>query len=129
MATGDLDLFNRDPNEINSHIKVAFEDVLAEPDGIQSNTCVWTLSNLCFRFWRSCTYKLMTLTCGMCIAMYWGCEFSYIAFMHIWYVTPCLRILEINCVSCQKIYALCINCWIVPFCEACGSIFINFKRK
>lgn len=110
------------------YIQVAFEDILAEPDGIHSITFVWSCSNLCFRFWRSCLYKLMTLTCGLCIAGYWGCEFASIAFWHIWYQTPILRMLEINCVSCQKLWAMCINCWLVPVCEACGSLFLHFKR-
>jgi caveolin 3 len=42
-----------------------------------------------------------------------GCEFAYIAFYHIWCVTPCMRVLEINCGVCQKIYATIINCCLV----------------
>ncbi|KAL5014247.1 hypothetical protein ScPMuIL_008517 [Solemya velum] len=33
----DLDLDNRDPNEINSHITFDFENVLAEPDATHSS--------------------------------------------------------------------------------------------
>ena len=32
----DLDLVNRDPNNMNNYIQVSFDDVLAEPDGAHS---------------------------------------------------------------------------------------------
>ncbi|KAL4226699.1 Caveolin-3 [Mactra antiquata] len=40
----EIDLVNRDPNNINDHLKVRFEDVLAEPEGIRSIDCIWKLS-------------------------------------------------------------------------------------
>ncbi len=32
----DLDLVNRDPNNMNNYIQVSFDDVLAEPEGAHS---------------------------------------------------------------------------------------------
>ena len=32
----DLDLINRDPNFMNNHVQVMFDDVLAEPEGAHS---------------------------------------------------------------------------------------------
>jgi hypothetical protein len=77
--------------------QVAFEDVLAEPEGVRSLDCVWKCSYSCFNCWKNCCYALHTLLCGICIAMEWGCEFAYIAFMHIWFITPCFKVLELNC--------------------------------
>jgi hypothetical protein len=34
--TPELDLINRDPNGINQHVQVMFDDVLAEPEGVYS---------------------------------------------------------------------------------------------
>ncbi|KAL8563413.1 hypothetical protein ACOMHN_054775 [Nucella lapillus] len=113
----ELDLINCDPNSINTRLKVSFEDVLAEPEGVHSMDCVW---NLC--------YKIYTLFCGICIAMEWGCEFAGIAFTHVWYVTPCFKVLELNCGCLQKLYGMCVHCCMDPCCEACGILFSAFKK-
>ncbi|KAJ8301719.1 hypothetical protein KUTeg_020706 [Tegillarca granosa] len=111
----EVDLVNRDPNSINQHVStIAFNDVLAEPDAIHSIDCVWKFSHKCFECWKSLCYKIMTTLFGICIAAEWGCEFAYIAFYHIWYITPILKVLEINCAVCQKLYGYCINCCIAP---------------
>merc|ERR1712018_1087554 len=121
---GELDLDNRDPNNINDHLKVCFEDILAEPEGIHSPNCVWSNAYTCFNCCKKLCYTIMTLCCGICIAAEWGCEFAYIAFGHIWYVTPCFKCLELNCGCCQKLYGMCIHCVLDPPCEAIS----NFQR-
>merc|ERR1712033_103651 len=102
-----VDLVNRDPNNINDHMKVAFEDVLAEPEGVKSGDCVWTNSYKCFNCCKELCYKILTFCCGICIAMSWGMEFAYISFAHIWFITPCFKVLEINCGCAKKMYGMC----------------------
>ncbi|XP_061179136.1 caveolin-1-like [Saccostrea echinata] len=127
--TGEIDLSNRDPNGLNSHLgTLLFNDVIGEPDGTHSIDCVFKLSNTCFELWKGLCYKLMTFCCGCCIAMEWGCEFAYIAFFHIWMLTPCIKVVEINCGVCQRIYTMCINCCCTPCYESIGGIFHHFKR-
>merc|ERR1712154_498215 len=70
-STTDLDLVNRDPNNISDHIKVAFEDVFAEPEGAHSCDCIWKNSYCCFEFCKRLTYMLLTTFYGICIAMEW----------------------------------------------------------
>ncbi|XP_022334719.1 caveolin-1-like [Crassostrea virginica] len=125
----DFDMVNRDPNSLNNHLKVQFEDILAEPEGVRSLDCVWKLSYKCFSCWKTLCYVIMTTLCGICLAAEWGCQFSYIAFVHIWYITPCFKILELNCGCLQKLYGLCIHCCLDPMCEACGLIFHKFQRN
>ncbi|KAL8623145.1 hypothetical protein ACOMHN_063365 [Nucella lapillus] len=110
----DLDLVNRDPNNINDHLKVAFEDILAEPELIRSIDCVWQNSYRCLNCCNDLCYMINTLCFGICIAMEWGQEFAYIAFIHIWYITPCFKILEINCGFLQKLYGMCVHCCLDP---------------
>ncbi|KAH3892479.1 hypothetical protein DPMN_016597 [Dreissena polymorpha] len=83
MATGagSVDLINRDPNGINGHLQVAFEDVLGEPEGIRSIDCVWKMAFTCFECWKGLCYKLATLLCGCCIAACWGVDFATISFV------------------------------------------------
>jgi len=128
MADQEVDLVNRDPNNINDHLKVVFEDVLAEPEGNHSMDCVWKNSHKCFTCCKDLCYTIMTFCCGICIAMEWGCNFAYIAFVHIWYVTPCFKCLELNCGCCQKLYGMCIHCCLDPICEAIALCFSAFKK-
>ncbi|KAL4226704.1 Caveolin-1 [Mactra antiquata] len=123
-----LDLVNRDPNSLNDHLKVQFEDVFGEPEGARSIDCVWKLSYTCFNCWLGLCYKLATLFYGICIAAEWGCEFAMIAFYHIWYITPMLRVCEINCAVFKKLMETCMGCCLTPCCEACGGFFIYFKK-
>ncbi|XP_060595592.1 caveolin-1-like [Ruditapes philippinarum] len=125
----DLDLMNRDPNNLNDHLKVAFEDILAEPDGVRSIDCVWKLSFSCFNFWLGVCYKLSTLCCGICLAAEWACEFAEVAFYHIWFITPSLRLMEINCEVFKKCHQTICACCLEPCCLACGKIFSAFEKR
>lgn len=100
---------------------------MAEPDGVHSLDCVWKISNKCFELWKNVCYVIMTTCCGICIAMEWGCEFAAIAFYHIWFLTPCVKVLEINCVITQKVLTACMNGCCVPLCEACAVILKGLK--
>merc|ERR1711920_239562 len=98
----------------NDHLRVTFEDVLAEPEGIHSMNCVWSNSYKCFNCCKDLCYMIMTLCCGICIAAEWGCEFAEIAFCHIWYVTPCFKVCELNCGCLQKLYVMLVHCCRPP---------------
>ncbi|VDI34537.1 caveolin 1 [Mytilus galloprovincialis] len=125
----EIDLVERDPNGINAHLgTLHFNDVFGEPDGVHSIDCVWKLSAKCFDCWKLLCYNILTIFYGVCIAAEWGCEFAVIAFYHIWIISPCMKIFEINCGICQRIYSTCVNCCIVPWCEAFGSLFSAFKK-
>ncbi|XP_046573960.1 caveolin-1-like [Haliotis rubra] len=124
----DIDLTNRDPNNINDHIQVTFEDILAEPEGIHSLDCVWVNSFRCFNCWKSCVYNLLTFFYGIYIAARWGCEFAVVAFAHIWIITPMYKFLELNCGCIKKFYGMCVHCLLDPCCEGCGLLFQAFQK-
>ena len=105
--------------------QVAFEDVLAEPEGSQSNDCVWRLSYRCFRGGKLCCYRCLTVFCGCFIALFWGCQFACVMFEHIWCYTPRLRLLAINCDCLQKLWGTTLQCLLAPVCETFGLCFSN----
>jgi len=129
MEALDLDMVNRDPNNINSHLgTLVFNDVFGEPDGTHSFGFCWKAAAGCFECWKHLVYKYLTTCFGICIAAEWGVEFAYLAFYHIWYISPMIKVYEINCGQCKRIYDVCIKCCIEPCCEALGGIFVNFKK-
>ncbi|XP_052250492.1 LOW QUALITY PROTEIN: caveolin-1-like [Dreissena polymorpha] len=122
-----LDMENRDPNDINDHLKVAFEDVLGEPEGAHSINCIWKMAYTCFECGKGLCYKLLTTFCGICIALGWGCDFAMIAFLHVWIYTPCMRDFSI-CVGCfRKVFHIIVDCCCSPVCEACGGCLSKIK--
>lgn len=130
QSSGDamgLDMENRDPNDINDHIKVAFDDILAEVPGAHAIDCVWRNSYRCFEGGKSCCYKFLTAICGICIALYWGCCFACLAFEHIWCVTPSLSAFRVECGAWRKYYSICMDCFCAPCCETMGLCFSNIK--
>ena len=105
------------------YFKVDFEDVLGEPDGAHSFDKVWIFSYKCYRCGLGCCYKLLTLLCGLCIALYWGCTFACLTFEHVWCWTPYMRCFSIFAGACQKFLGIIMNCCCAPFCETCGLFF------
>jgi len=124
----EVDLANRDPNSLNDHLGVSYEEVLGEPDATHSIDCIWTNSYKCFNMWLSLCYKICTTLCGLCIAMGWGCYFAFVSFHHIWYLTPFIKAYEINIRIYAKIYAIWIKNCCEPCCESCGKMFEAFKK-
>ena len=43
-----LDLSQRDPNNLNKHVQVMWEDVFGEPEGVRSIDFAWRISYKCF---------------------------------------------------------------------------------
>jgi len=125
----EVDLLNRDPNNLNDHVKVSFEDVLGEPEGAHSIDCVWKNSYKCFECSKGCCYKFMTFICGIPMALMLGCEFAAITFIHVWTFTPCMRMLTINCGCCQKFFGTLLQCGLAPICETCGLFFSGIVVK
>ncbi|XP_062593265.1 caveolin-1-like [Saccostrea cucullata] len=127
MDLSTLDMENRDPNSINDHLKTGFEDVIAETDGTHSSNCVWKASYFCFHGCKSCCYNLFAILIGIFLAIGWGIQFAFIAFAHVWCVTPILRVCMIHCNLCQKTFGTCVNCCCAPFCEVFSLLFSNIR--
>jgi hypothetical protein len=124
----DCDLGNRDPNNLNDHLKVTFEEVLGEPDHTHALDCVWKYSYKCFNLWKTLCYLIVTTLCGIPIASCWGCYFACVAFYHIWEITPSIKALEIECSIVRKILKVTTGACIEPCCEAFGGIFASFRK-
>ncbi|XP_025107289.1 caveolin-1-like [Pomacea canaliculata] len=127
--SGVPDMVQRDPNNLSDHIKVAFEDVIGEPEGAHSPDCVWVNSYKCFNCSRDCCYAVLTALCAIPLSFCWGCEFAWITFQHVWQIGPSLRIFMINCVCAQKFFSTCLHCCLGPICETCGLFFSQITVK
>ncbi|KAK1136731.1 hypothetical protein K0M31_001270 [Melipona bicolor] len=82
-STGDesnVELEDRDPNSLNKHLQVMWDDVIGEPEGIRSPECAWRLSGHCFRLSRSCCYVFLSVLIAPLLALCFGFTFACLAF-------------------------------------------------
>lgn len=116
-------------NNFNEHLfllfQVDFDDILAEADGTHSIDCVWSVSYKCYRCSKNCCYNMCTLIMGIFIAFFWGMQFAYVTFVHIWCCTPMMRMFVLQCNFLQKCCGTIVNCFLAPTCEAMGLFFSN----
>jgi hypothetical protein len=119
----EIDLTNRDPNQLNAHIQVSFDDVLAEPEGAHSMDCVWTNSYKCFTCGLGCCYKFITFFTGICIALAWGCLFALITYFQVWIWIPAMRAQSILLGGFSKVWKIYLGAFVVPYFETIGMLF------
>merc|ERR1712170_34937 len=127
MADGP-DMEQRDINLLNSHVKVVFEEVLGEPEGVRSIDCVWRNSYACFNGTLNICYKILTVLCGIPLAFCWGCEFACTACYHIWYMTPLIRDFRIHCMAFEKMLRICTESCLSPCMESCGACLSQMNK-
>ncbi|XP_071835500.1 caveolin-3-like isoform X2 [Apostichopus japonicus] len=120
-----LDMQDRDPTNMNSHVRVGFEEVFAEPEGMHSWDPVWRYSYLTFfnsKFW---CYRLITLLCAVPAAILWGIYFALLTFTHIWCVVPCVKAILIKLQCAGQLFGLLVRTFWEPLYIALSKIFSN----
>ncbi|XP_020287375.1 caveolin-3-like isoform X1 [Pseudomyrmex gracilis] len=126
-AESAVELEDRDPNSLNQHLQVMWDDVIGEPEGIRSPECAWRLSGHCFRLSRGCCYVFMSVLVAPLLALCLGFTFACLAFQHIWCVAPCLRVWKITCAATRNFLAALTQAVIRPIVEAFGYLCHNIR--
>ncbi|XP_034831931.1 caveolin-3-like [Maniola hyperantus] len=125
-------LEDRDPNRLNQHIQIVWDDVVGEPEGARSPECAWRLSHLCFKHTRNVCYTLLAVVAAPPCAVLLGCGFACLAFEQIWCSTPCLRCLKIYWASLRTFVQSCMAATVAPTMEAvghvCRHVRVNVRR-
>ncbi|XP_056462441.1 caveolin-2-like [Gadus chalcogrammus] len=123
---------NRDPKAVNSCLKVAFEDVIAEPASVRSFDRVWVWSHALFEVSRVWCYRLISLLLAVPVSLVAGLLMALLSCLHIWLIMPCLQLCVINMRWVQVLWASVLNIAIGPFFtsmgKCCGSISIRIAR-
>ena len=57
-----------------------WDDVIGEPEGIQSPECAWRLSGHCFRLSRGCCYVSLSVLIAPICALVLGFTFACLSF-------------------------------------------------
>ncbi|XP_040214511.1 caveolin-3-like [Rana temporaria] len=115
-----LDMDNRDPNNMNEHVRVLFEDAFGEPEGSHSIPGVWGMSYKTFNGVKNCCYIVLSVLCGCPLAFCWALEFACVQCCHIWCVGPCIRMWNMNFACMKLFWASCVHCLCDPCHKSLG---------
>lgn len=120
----EVDMVNRDPNNINSHLKTTFLDIFAEPEPTTfSFDAVWQYSYVVFTMSKLWCYRITSLICALPAALCWGCTYACASFATIWCCVPCVRCLHLQLHCVKQVFGICLGTFVAPCYEAIGRVF------
>ncbi|XP_025729118.1 caveolin-2 [Callorhinus ursinus] len=130
----DLDKFadsdsDRDPHRLNSHLKVGFEDVIAEPVSTHSFDKVWICSHALFEISKYVIYKFLTLFLAIPMAFAAGILFATLSCLHIWIIMPFVKTCLMVLPSVQTIWKSVTDVVIAPLCTSVGRSFSSVSLQ
>ncbi|XP_045495094.1 caveolin-3-like isoform X1 [Colias croceus] len=114
-------LEDRDPNNLNQHIQIIWDDVIGEPEGVRSPERAWRISHFCFRHARNWCYIVLSVLVAPPCALVLGVGFACLAFEQIWCATPCLRCVKIYLASIRTLVQACLAVTVAPLMDAVGN--------
>ncbi|XP_073732316.1 caveolin-2 [Misgurnus anguillicaudatus] len=123
----------RDPKQMNECLKVSFEDVIAEPLSVRSGDRVWIWSHALFEASRVWFYRIITTLLAVPVSIIAGVLFAVLAFIHIWFLTPCVQVVLINTGWLQTLWSGVLDIFILPLCQSiakcCRGISVRLTQE
>ncbi|KAM7121382.1 caveolin-2 [Molossus nigricans] len=120
---------DRDPNRLNSHLKVDFEDVIAEPVSAHSFDKVWICSHALFEVSKYVIYKFLTVFLAIPLAFAAGILFATLGCLHIWIIMPFVKTCLLVQPSVQTIWKSVTDVVIAPLCTSIGRVFSSVSLQ
>ncbi|KAM5302333.1 caveolin-2 [Glossophaga mutica] len=120
---------DRDPNRLNSNLKMSFEDVIAEPESTHSFDKVWICSHALFEISKYVIYKFLTVFLAIPLAFAAGIIFATLSCLHIWIIMPFVKTCLMVLPSVQTIWRSVTDAVIAPLCTSVGHIFSSVSLQ
>ncbi|XP_010620208.1 caveolin-2 [Fukomys damarensis] len=120
---------DRDPHQLNSHLKLGFDDVIAEPVTTHSFDKVWICSHALFEISKYVIYKFLTVLLAVPLAFAAGILFATLSCLHIWIVMPFIKTCLMVLPSVQTIWKSVTDVVVAPLCTSIGRIFSSVSLQ
>ncbi|CAL8376211.1 unnamed protein product [Arctogadus glacialis] len=112
---------DRDPNDINAHLKVGFDDVIAEPRSTQSFDRVWIGSHAVFELAKYVFYRVLSTLLAIPMAFLLGLVFGVISCIHIWVAMPLIQSFLMVLPSARVVWRSLMDMFVSPLCNSMGK--------
>ncbi|XP_069039452.1 caveolin-2 [Lepisosteus oculatus] len=123
----------RDPRGVNQHLKVEFNDVLAEPSSFHSFDRVWTWSDIVFEATRLWCYRGISVLCAIPVSLLAGFLFACLSCVHIWCVMPCIQLCTISLPPLRSLWASLLEVLVAPVCASvgrcCSRVYLRVSKE
>lgn len=120
---------DRDPNDINAHLKVGFEDVIAEPVSTHSFDRVWIGSHAVFELVKFLFYRVLTTVLAVPMAFVLGLLFGVLSCIHIWLVMPLIQSFMMLLPSVQVVWRSLMDMFVAPLFHSMGKTLSSVQVK
>ncbi|RXG53615.1 Caveolin-2, partial [Armadillidium vulgare] len=120
---------SRDPNNLNSHCQVEFDDIIGEPGEPLTPEFCWNCSRKCYTYTQRFLYIILVVIFSPFIAFFTGCAFACVAFQQIWCIGPCLRCWKINLATVRNFWWGFLLACCGPCAEVLGLYFSKIKVR
>uniref|UniRef100_A0A8C6T4T8 Caveolin n=1 Tax=Neogobius melanostomus TaxID=47308 RepID=A0A8C6T4T8_9GOBI len=117
----------RDPQDVNAHLKVVFEDVIAEPYSAHSFDGVWVWSHAGFELVKFLFYRLLTTLLAVPLAFLLGLLFALLSAVHIWLLTPCVHSVLMLLPSAKIVWRSLTDAFVSPLFSSVGKMFSSVR--
>ncbi|CAL4111148.1 unnamed protein product [Meganyctiphanes norvegica] len=128
-STSPFAMDNRDPNNLNPHLQVMWDDIVGEPEGLRTPDSCWNCSTKCYDGTRRCCYVFLVVLCGPFLACMSGFSFACITFQQVWCIGPCLRQWKINWATYKRFYEAVTLACCAPLVEVCALLCSRAKVR
>ncbi|KAH7986491.1 hypothetical protein HPB51_026657 [Rhipicephalus microplus] len=102
--------------------KLVFEDVLAEPDASHGFDGAWKLTYLVFSTTRLWCYRLLAALLALPCGLTWGLLFSLLSLVHVWLLTPALRVLDVFLHVVHRVWGGLVRTLLDPVFQSIGKV-------
>ncbi|KAM9754425.1 caveolin-2 [Menidia menidia] len=120
---------DRDLNDVNAHMKVGFEDVIAEPISTHSFDRVWIGSHAAFELVKLFCYRLLTTLLAVPMAFILGLVFGVLSCLHIWLAMPTIQSLMMFLPSLQKVWNGLMDMFVTPLFQSMGKCLSSIQTQ
>uniref|UniRef100_A0A1A8LIZ2 Caveolin n=2 Tax=Nothobranchius TaxID=28779 RepID=A0A1A8LIZ2_9TELE len=120
---------DRDPHDINTHLKVGFEDVIAEPGSTHSFDKVWIGSHAAFELVKFFCYRLMSTLLAVPLAFILGLVFGVLSCVHVWLVMPMVQSFMMLLPSLQVVWRSLTDLFVTPLSHSMGRLLSSIQVK
>jgi len=123
LISKDLDLANRDANNVNFEIDLDFDDVLAEPMAAQGFEWVWKLTFVIFSQTKSWLYKIFAAVIAIPASLMWALVFALVTVLYVWVISPALRLLDLILAISRRVVVSVLSVTVQPMSLALSHLF------
>ncbi|XP_061679728.1 caveolin-2 [Syngnathoides biaculeatus] len=118
---------DRDPDDVNAHLRVGFDDVIAEPPSARTFDRVWICSHASFEVVKFGLYRLLGTLLAVPLAFLLGLVFAVLSLVHIWLVTPGIRTFLVALPSLRVVWTSLTDTLAAPFFRSLGAGFSSVR--